>query len=124
MWATWVLAASFTILILTAVQIIPQWRQPYPESAMRQALLVLFASLGWEVGLIPLCTALYRHAAGHAQWTMMLLSYLALAAAAVACIAAGTARHASPRSKAASLIAGFGLPVLYAFTLQRMLRPH
>ena len=124
MWATCAQVASFTILILSATQIIPQWRQPYPESAMRQALLVLCTSLGWVVGVVPLCVALYRQAASPVQWSMILLTYIGLAAAAVACIAAGTARNATHLSKAASLIAGFGAPALYAFAVQHMLRPH
>ena len=45
MWATWILAASFTILILAGFEIVPQWSKPYPESAMFQALLVLLVGI-------------------------------------------------------------------------------
>lgn len=123
MWATTILAASFTMLILTALGIVPAWKQPYPESAMRQALLVLSAAAGWLLGLIPLTVAFYRQSTPWPKAATGTAAYALLAATAVVCIALGTARTAHPLSKAAALIAGFGFPALSTLVLRGLLCP-
>lgn len=128
MWATWVLAASFTILILAGFEIVPQWRKPYPESAMFQALLVLAVSTGWLIGIIPVSVAIHRGAmqfipvSTQARWILVLAIYALTATAAVYAIAMGTARNAPIPWKAAALIAGLALPLAYGLYLRRMIR--
>ena len=121
MWANAVLAAAFTILILTGLQIMPAWRTPYPECAMRQALLVLAAAAGWAFGLIPVGVALNRHSASWMQWMLMIAAYVSLAALAVWTIAMGTARNAPATWKAAAIGTGFAFPFLYAAVIHRLL---
>ena len=121
MWANGFLAAAFTILIFTALEIVPAWRTPYPECAMRQALLVLAAAAGWAVGLIPVGVALHRHSASWMQWMLIFTAYAMLAALAVWSIAMGTTRNAPVTWKVAAIGAGFAFPCLYAAVLQRLL---
>lgn len=117
MWATWVLAASFTILVLAGLEIVPQWSNPYPESAMFQALLVLMVAVGWGIGLIPVGVAVYR---GAIHWVALGV-YVLVACGAVLTIAMGTERNASALWKGAALLAGLGLPAVFGFYLKGVL---
>jgi len=127
MWATWVLAASFTFLILAAFEIVPQWSKPYPESAMFQALLVLMVAVGWGIGLIPVVVAV--HGGGMdwvavslaLRWCVVLGAYVLMACGSVYAIAMGTGRNASALWKVAALVTGFGLPAVYGFYLKWLL---
>lgn len=129
MWATWILAASFTILILAGFEIVPQWSKPYPESAMFQALLVLLVGIGWLLGLIPTTLIVQR---GEMNWitpskawafVVVLGTYVLVASGAVWAIAMGTARNAPSGWKTAALIAGFVVPLAFGFYARWLLEP-
>lgn len=127
MWVSWVLGASFTILVLAGLEIVPQWSKPYPESAMFQALLVLLLLVGWGIGVIPVAVAVHRGGmdwipfSRAVRWCVTLGVYVLVACAAVYAIAMGTGRNAPVLWKSAALAAGLVLPAVYGFYLRWLL---
>ena len=74
------LGLVFLFLVGAGLQLIPLWKQPYPESAYRQAIVAAAVVLGWTLGLAPACAAIARREAG---WVLGLGLYTAVAGAAV-----------------------------------------
>ncbi|MBL8222146.1 MAG: hypothetical protein JNL62_23110, partial [Bryobacterales bacterium] len=121
MWVSWVLGASFTILVLAGLEIVPQWSKPCPESAMFQALLVLLLLAGLGIGVIPVAVAVHRGGmdwipfSRAVRWCVAVGGYVLVACGAAYAIVMGTGRNSPVLWKSAALEAGLVLHAAYGF---------